>query len=343
MRQLRFGTDYYARDIADYPATVQACETIGLELLGHGDSPCLWHDPYVALAVAASASERIRLGPMVTNPVTRDPSVTAASLRSLHELSGGRAVVGLGGGDSAVLNAGLAPARMGEVAAYAAALRELTAGRTATYHGRELRLRWARPGPPVPVFLAAEGPRKQALAGAVADGVVVSNGLTREVIADTIRTVRQAARRAGRHPEDVEIWWMVNFQFAPSVEDGVTDLRWLLAASADHVFRFSLEGKRVPADKADAVRELMARYDHGEHAAAAGSAHNASLVDELGLREWLAARFAVTGTAADCVARLRDIAGYGATNLLFTQLVPDQLDLLRRLGTDVLDPLSGRR
>lgn len=340
MRRLRFGTDYYARDIADYPDTVRACEAIGLELLGHGDSPCLWHDPYVALAVAASVTTRLRLGPMVTNPVTRDPSVTAAAMAGLQELSDGRAVLGLGGGDSAVLNAGLAPAPMDDVAAYAVAVRDLTAGRPATWRGRTFSLRWPASPRPVPVFLAAEGPRKLALAGAVADGVIVSNGVTRAVVADTVRTVHDAARRAGRRPQDVEIWWLVNFALAPSVEDGVESLRWLLAAAADHVFRFTLDGKRVPADKADAVRELMARYDHGEHAVAAGSAHNAALVDDLGLRDWLASRFCVTGTAAQCAERIAEIAGYGATSLLVTQLVPDQLELLGRLGRDVLPRLT---
>lgn len=321
---------------------MRACEAIGLDLLGHGDSPCLWHDPYVALAVAATVTERIRLGPMVTNPVTRDPSVTAAAAIGLQELSKGRAVLGLGGGDSALLNAGLRPATFEQMADYAAAVRALTQGRPATWEGRTFSLRWPATARPVPLFLAAEGPRKLALAGAVADGVVVSNGLTRAVVADTIRTVHEAARAAGRQPEDIEIWWMVNFAFAPSAEEGVHDLRWLLAGSADHVFRFTLDAKRVPAGKEEAVRELMARYDHGEHAVAAGSDHNAELVDELGLRTWLADRFAITGTPRDCVARIEEVAGYGATNLMFTQIVPDQLDLLGRLGADVLAKLPGR-
>ncbi|HVX19972.1 MAG TPA: LLM class flavin-dependent oxidoreductase [Acidimicrobiales bacterium] len=334
---MRFGTDYYARDMGAYAGTVRACEEAGLELLGHGDSPCLWHDPYVALAVAAEASTTLRLGPMVTNPVTRHPAVTAAAMTSLQELSGGRMVVGIGGGDSAVLNLGRRPAPVDEVVAYATAVRELTAGRPATYHGERLRLRWATdPVRPVPVFLAAEGPKKLGLAGAMADGVIVSNGLTRQVVQDTIATVRQGAVDAGRSPDAVEIWWMVNFQFADTVEDGVASLRWLLAASADHVFRFTLAGKRVPEDQADGLRELMAGYAHGEHAVADGSAHNADLVDRCGLRDWLAQRFAVTGPPEACVDRLREIAGYGATNLLFTQLVPDQIGFLRRLGTEVL-------
>jgi 5,10-methylenetetrahydromethanopterin reductase len=337
MHRLRFGTDYYARDIADYPATVRACEAIGLDLLGHGDSPCLWHDPYVALAVAATVSHAIRLAPMVTNPVTRDPSVTAAAMIGLQELSGGRAVLGLGGGDSALLNAGLRPATIGETAAYATAVRTLTEGGEATWQDRTFKLRWPAHPQPVPVFLAAEGPRRLALAGEIADGVIVSNGFTREVVADTVQTVHDAARRVGRQPP--EIWWMVTFQLAPSAEEGVTDLRWLLAAAADHVFRFTLVGKRVPPDKAEAVRELMVRYLHSEHSVAAGSDHNAALVDDLGLRTWLAHRFAVTGTPEECVDRIREIAGYGATNLLFTQLVPDQLDLLARLGADVLEQL----
>jgi len=249
-------------------------------------------------------------------------------------------VLGLGGGDSALLNAGLRPASMADTRDYALAVRTLSEGGVATWQGRTFSLRWPANPLPVPVFLAAEGPRKLAMAGEIADGVVVSNGITREVVADTIRTVHDGALRAGRRPEDVEIWWLVNFQFAGSAEEGIHDLRWLLAGAADHVFRFTLDGKRVPPDNADAVGELMARYDHGEHAAAAGSDRNAALVDELGLRDWLAHRFAITGTPAECVDRIREVAEYGATNMLFTQLVPDQLGMLGRLGAEVLPRLA---
>ena len=335
--KLRFGTDYYALEMGLYAETVRAAEDIGLDLIGHGDSQSLWHDPYVALTVAALNSRSLRLGPMVTNPVTRHPAVTAAALLGLQELSGGRAIVGVGGGDSSVLNLGLAPARIAEVQEYAKALQDLTAGRQAIYQGRPIRLRWAPAGgAPVPVFLAAEGPRKLALAGAIADGVIVSNGISEEVVRSTVQTVRRAAVAAGRSPDAVEIWWLVSFQFAPSVPEGIDTLRWLLAANADHVFRFTLEGKHVPPELADGLRGLMSEYAHEEHAVAHGSELNAGLVDKYGLREWLGRRFAITGTPEACRDRIREVAGYGATNLIFTQLVPDQVGFVRQLGTDVL-------
>jgi 5,10-methylenetetrahydromethanopterin reductase len=338
--RLRVGTDYYAVDFDHYAQTVRVGDEIGFELIGHGDSQNLWHELYVALTVAALNTRRARIGPLVTNPVTRHPAVTAAAMASLQQLSHGRAVVGIGGGDSAVLNIGSQPARIDEVAEYVRTVRELTAGRPASYRGRDLRIQWA--DRPVPVFMAAEGPRKLRLAGAIADGVIVSNGITREVVQDTIRRVAEGARAAGRSADEVEIWWLVNFAFSPDVASGVESLTWLLAAAADHVFRFTLDGKHVPAEHADGVRELMARYTHARHALVDENP-NGALVDELGLREWLAQRFAITGTPQDCVERIREIAGYGATNLLFTQLVPDQLDFMHRLRELVLDPLQVSR
>jgi 5,10-methylenetetrahydromethanopterin reductase len=338
--KLRFGTDYYAVDFDHYAQTVRVGDEIGLELIGHGDSQSLWHEVYVALTVAALNSTRARIGPLVTNPVTRHPAVTAAALASLQKLTGGRAVVGIGGGDSAVLNISERPAPIDAVAEYVRAVRDLTAGHPATYRGKQMRLQWA--DRPVPVFMAAEGPRKLRLAGAIADGVIVSNGVTREVVRDTIRLVAEGARSAGRSPDEIEIWWLVNFAFAADEPTGIESLTWLLAAAADHVFRFSLEGKHVPADHLDGVHELMARYSHDRHALADANP-NGALVDQLGLRDWLARRFAITGSPAHCVERIREVAGYGATNLLVTQLVPDQVGFLHRFREQVLDPLGVSR
>jgi 5,10-methylenetetrahydromethanopterin reductase len=334
--RLHFGTDYYAVDFEQYAHTVRVGDDIGLELIGHGDSQSLWHELYVSLTVAALHSTRARIGPLVTNPVTRHPAVTAAALASLQQLSGGRVVVGIGGGDSAVLNIGERPASIDEVAEYVTAVRELTAGRSAVYRGKQLRMPWA--DRPVPVFMAAEGPRKLRLAGAIADGVVVSNGVTREVVQDTIRLVAEGARSAGRSPADVEIWWLVNFAFAQDEPTGIESLTWLLAAAADHVFRFGLAGKHVPPEHAEGVRALMAHYSHERHALVDDNP-NGKLVDELGLRDWLAERFAITGTPEHCVDRVREVAGYGATNLL----VPDQIEFLQRLRERVLDPLGVTR
>lgn len=338
--RLRFGTDYYAVDFDHYAHTVRVGDEIGLELIGHGDSQSLWQELYVSLTVAALNSTRARFGPLVTNPVTRHPAVTAAAMASLQKLSGGRAIVGIGGGDSAVLNIGRRPAPIDEVAEYVTTVRELAAGRPAIYHGQTMRVQWA--DRPVPVFMAAEGPRKLRLAGALADGVVVSNGVTREVVQDTIRLVAEGARSAGRSPDEVEIWWLVNFAFAPDEPSGVESLTSLLAAAADHVFRFSLHGKRVPPEHVDGVRELMANYSHDRHALVDDNP-NGTLIGELGLRDWLARRFAITGSPEHCVERIREVAGYGATNLLVTQLVPDQIEFMHRLREEVLDPLGVSR
>jgi 5,10-methylenetetrahydromethanopterin reductase len=335
--RLRFGTDYYALEFDHYAKTIRTAEEIGLDLVGHGDSQNLWHDVYVGLTVAAMNSSRIRIGPMVTNPVTRHPAVTAGALSSLQELSGGRVVAGIGGGDSAVLNIGARPAPFAEFAEYVSTVRELTSGRAVNYQGNRLQLQWARR--PVPVYISAEGPRKLRLAGAIADGAIVSNGLTREVIADTIQTVAEGARAAGRSPDEIEIWWVVNFAFAPTEEEGLDELSWLLAGSADHVFRFSMEGKRVPPEHADGVRELMANYQHSRHSMM-NENPNGALVDTYGLRQWLGERFAVTGPPAHCVERLREIISYGATNLIFTQLVPDQIGFMQKLRAEVLDVLQ---
>src|SRR5437764_3644081 len=250
---MRVGIAASCRDVPAYMAWARLAEDCGYDLLGYGDSQCLLAEMTVTLAAMATVTERVLLCPTVTNPVTRHPAVAAAAFGALQQLSGGRARFGIGTGDSAVSLLGERPARVDDIADYCRAFRALNDGEDATYRGRPMRLEWDAPR--VPLIVAAEGPRMLRLAGELADGVILGNGLTEEVVRDSLRRVREAAVGAGRDPDAVEPWLFTKIYLCDSEERAWRDLAWTLAASAHHAFRHNREAKFVP----DAHREAVER------------------------------------------------------------------------------------
>ncbi|HET6963557.1 MAG TPA: LLM class flavin-dependent oxidoreductase, partial [Acidimicrobiales bacterium] len=270
---MRFATGTTVKDYDWYGRWLEAAEAAGFCMLTTGDSQSLWGDPFVSMAVAARATSRPRLGITVSNPVTRHPAVVASALVSLQQLSGGRMVYGLASGDSALRNIGARPAGVEELGDFARAVRGLCRGQTVSWRGQPLVLRWG--SYPTPVWMAAEGPRTQHLAGQVADGVILSNALDAEVLALARANVAAGAAAAGRRVEDIEIWCMAAMCPAPTEEEGVRRLRFQLAGTANHVYRFHTDGKGLPDELRPAIAELQRRYDSSAHATPERAAANA--------------------------------------------------------------------
>lgn len=337
-QHVRFGVAAACPDLATYVEWAHAAESAGFDLLGYGDSQCLIPEMTVALAAMAAATTGPLLCPTVSNPITRHPTVTASAFAALQELSGGRTRFCLGSGDSAALSIGERPAGLAELEAYACAVRDLTAGRTAEYHGRTLRLEWnVRP---VPVWLAAGGPRTMALAGRVADAVLLGAGLTEEVVRDAVARVRTAADRAGRDPDAVEVWIFSKIHLCDDEQQAWHDLASTLAASAHHAFRFTFEGKFVPARHEAALRELQERYVVREHNNLAHTGRtNADLVRDSGLVELLGPRFLLAGPADHVRRRILDLASWGVTGFFTSAMFGSPIEATRRIGAEVIAPI----
>ena len=324
---LRLATGTTVKDYRWYREWLRVAEAAGFSMLTTGDSQSLWADPFVTMAVAAEHTTRPRIGITVSNPLTRHPAVVASALVALQQLSAGRMVFGLSSGDSALRNIGIRPAGVEEVGDFARAVKGLCAGREVTWRGQELVLRWG--SYPTPVWLAAEGPRMQRLAGQVADGVILSNALDAEVLELARRHVAEGAASAGRRAEDVEVWCMAAMCPAPSEEEGIHRLRFQLAGTANHVYRFHMNDKAVPAELRPALAELQDRYDSTVHATPERAEANGRLVEELGLVEFLARRSVIAGPPERQIERLREIAALGVENLILSQFVDDQLAFMR--------------
>ncbi len=336
--KIRFGTGTTVRDFAAYREWLRVAEGCGYDLLTTGDSQSLWADPFVSMTIAASGTTRPRLAITVSNPMTRHPAVVASSATALQQISGDRFVYGISSGDSALRNIGMRPSSVAELEEYVTCVQAMCDGRPASYRGQAQQLRWDHRS--TPVWMAAEGPRTLQLAGRIAQGVVLSNSLTAEAMARNLSHIKEGAQQAGRSVDDLEIWCMANVVPAATEGEGIDQVRSVLAGTANHVFRFTLDGKGLPQELVPKVQELKRRYDSSHHASPETAAHNAALVDELGLTSWLARQSTIAGPIEHCVERLHEVAAAGVRGIIVAQFVPDQLTFMRTFAEKVLPEFS---
>ena len=330
----RFGTGIAVRDLGSYPAWLETAERAGFDLLTTGDSQSLWAEPFVSMTLAAQQTTCPDLAITVSNPMTRHPAVVASACLALQQISDGRFRYGIASGDSALRNIGSRPARIDELETYVRAVQALCRGEEAKWQGKQFGVHWHEA--PTPVWIAAEGPRTQALAGRIAEGVILSNCLTPLMREAALENIRLGCEATGRRLEDLEIWYMCNLVPAPSEAEGIASVRAVLGGTANHVYRFHLEGKGLPDELKPKIAELKQRYDSRQHASPSTAAANAALVEELGLVDFLAPLGTIAGPPERLIERLREVVAGGATNLIFSQFVDDELGFMKRLAQEVL-------
>jgi 5,10-methylenetetrahydromethanopterin reductase len=188
---------------AAFAEDVRHAESLGWghALLG-ANALRVW-DPYVMLALAAQVTRDIRLSTFVDNAVVRHPAVLANSIASVDQVSDGRAELAVGVGDTAVRFLGRSPQRVAELERSVLLMRELLRGASVDFGGRQpVRMRVARP---VPVWIAAGGPKTLRAAGASADGVYIRVGRDPGNLRAALAHVHAGAEEAGRDPESVRI------------------------------------------------------------------------------------------------------------------------------------------
>ena len=210
-----------------FAVDVARIESLGWDCAWLPDSQLRRRDTYVLLAAAAQATESIRIGTLIVNPITRHPSVTASSISTIDELAPGRIALGFGAGDTAVRLSGLRPARVAEMEDAIVLMRGLLAG-------DEIEVGAERPSylpfhRPVPVWLTAGGPRTLEMGGRVADGVFMRVGTHRATIADTVRRIRQGAEQAGRDPLALPVGIIFHTVLVDDPDDALTMARAMAA------------------------------------------------------------------------------------------------------------------
>lgn len=285
-------------------ATARQVEAWGFDGLLVADSQNLNADVWVELALAAAATERIGLGPGVTNPVTRKLAVTASAAATLQAETGGRAVVGFGRGDSAVTQLGGHPVPAREFEHELEALQGYLRGDEVAFDGAPPnRIAWvAGDGfPKVPVVVAATGPRVIAAAARHADAIDFTVGAEVERLRWAVETARDAAAAAGRPAPSLGAYLNV------AVDPDRAAARELARGSTAIFARFATEG--APADGLSAVtRDGIARLAEGYETARHATQ---SAPQAVGLSADFIDRFAVVGSADEVVDRLRELEALG--------------------------------
>lgn len=273
------------------------------------DSHILWEEPYVIFSQILAETRRVKVGPMVTNPATRDWTVTASIYATLNEMYGNRTVCGIGRGDSAVRVTNGAPTTLATLREAVHVIRELANGRTVEYKGSQLRFPWCA-GSELELWVAAYGPKALALTGEVGDGFILQ--LADLSIAEwTIKAVRDAAAAAGRDPDGIKICVAAPAYVTDGTAEGLAhareQCRWFGGMVGNHVAdivaRYGDHSGAVPQALTDYIKGRQG-YDYNEHGQA-GNVHTQFVPDDI------VDRFCVVGPVDTHVERMAALKALG--------------------------------
>ncbi len=284
-------------------------ENYGFSHVWTFDSHLLWQEPFVVYSQILAATHRVTVGPMVTNPATRDWTVTASLFATLNDMFGNRTVCGIGRGDSAVRVINGAPVTLAALRDCVAVIKDLANGRSATHRGAMLRFPWGAHSR-LPVWLAGYGPKALALTGQIGDGFILELA-DPDITAWSIRAVREAAVAAGRDPAEITICvaapaYLTDGREA-SLAHGRDQCRWFGGMVGNHVAdivaRYGDQGHSVPAALTDYIRERVG-YDYNRH----GKADNS---DVAFVPDTIVDRFCLVGPPDLHVDRLQQLRELG--------------------------------
>jgi 5,10-methylenetetrahydromethanopterin reductase len=312
------------------PRIAERCETDGWDGLFVVDSQSLAGDCFVALALAAGATQRLQIGTGVSNPLTRHPASGAAGIATVHAVSKGRAIFGVGRGDSALSHLGLAPSTVRHFEHWISVCRRLLAGDEVPFDELEAfvpsgaarpadalglakkaaasRLHFLDPSlPQVPIEIAATGPAVLGVAGRHADRVLSAVGADPVRVAWALETARQAGREAmanGMRTVQVKMGAFVNVV----CHNDVATARTLISGGLATFARFSVMDGAIHSPVNDAQREVLTKvhdaYDMTNHTRS-GSNQAAAMTNDF------IDSFGIAGTPEHCVARLRELEALG--------------------------------
>jgi alkanesulfonate monooxygenase SsuD/methylene tetrahydromethanopterin reductase-like flavin-dependent oxidoreductase (luciferase family) len=329
----------HQKDTAAFMDLVKMADGYGAEAVGTYDTAFIGGDAYVRATLMALACSRARVGLRPTNPVTREPQIMASFLASIDGLTGGRAFMDIGSGDSAVFNIGYNAATRARIEDYVQCVRGLLAKGDSTYQGRPQRVRWADGvvRPRIPISICAEGPKMLHLGGRIGDGVIAGTGLLPEVVTDTIARVHAGARAEGRDPADVDIWFTTRCSLHEDRRTAIDNVKASVSSILNHSMRFGLDDKQVPDDLRARIQTYVDGYELYDHVLHEGK--NPKRMEELGLTDYALERFALAGTARDWIARIEQLAERGATKLWVGLRAADmatQVRQMRVLGEEIM-------
>ncbi|MFF2272864.1 TIGR03842 family LLM class F420-dependent oxidoreductase [Agromyces sp. NPDC058136] len=297
------------------------------------DSHLLWQEPYVIYSKILAETHRIKVGPFVTNPATRDWTVTASIFATLNEMYGNRTICGIGRGDSAVRVTNGKPVTMSELRESIHVIRELANSRSVEYKGSELRFPWST-GSELEVWVAAYGPMALKLTGEVGDGFILQLADV-DIAAWMIKTVRDAAEAAGRDPMSIKFCVAAPMYIGDDWAHMRDQTRWFGGMVGNHVAdivaKYGMHGT-VPDALTDYIRGREG-YDYNTHGKADND-HVDFVPDEI------VERFCVLGSADQHIQKLKQLAELGVDQFAGYLQHDNKEETLRVYGETVIPAMT---
>lgn len=313
-------------------ALAQQAEAGGFSYGWLFDSHVLWLEPYPLLTMMALGTTRMRLGTCVTNPASRDPSVTASVLATLNLISGGRMDLGIGRGDSARRVLGKKPTTLARLEESVRMIKDLAEGRPTDYDGEQIQMGWA--GGSLPVWIAGYGPKALNLTGRVADGVILQFA-DPHLIKWCLQFVHEGARQAGRDPASIKVMAAAAAWVSDDLAKAREHVRWFPALVSNHVMDLvnRYEPSQLPPELTAYVRD-RAGYDY-QHHAEVGSSNAQFVSDEV------TDRFCIVGTAEQHRQKLRELAEAGVDQFNIYLMSGDEEATLEVYGREIVPAFAG--
>ncbi|MBY6059572.1 TIGR03842 family LLM class F420-dependent oxidoreductase [Leisingera daeponensis] len=289
-------------------ALVRQAENAGFTYCWFYDSHILWRESFVAMAMCMEHTKKMRFGPLVTNPNSREWSVAASLFGSLAKQSNGRFDIGLGRGDSAVRVMGKKPSTIKRMEEFTHVVKSLIRGEEVQYGEcpEPVKFPWAN-GYELPVWIGAYGPKALASAGKVGDGVVLQIAEPKIIkwLADQAKAGGEAE---GRDMSNYRVMAAAPAHTGP-IEEGIEKTKWFPAMVGNHVAdiveKYGTDGDHVPTSLTDYIKNRKG-YDYSKH----GQSDNPYLDF---ITEDIVKSFCVLGTPDEHIAKIRDLADAGTT------------------------------
>ncbi|WP_436772643.1 TIGR03842 family LLM class F420-dependent oxidoreductase [Yinghuangia sp. YIM S09857] len=329
---------------ADPPASevVELMKTAERAGFTHGwtfDSVVLWQEPFVIYSRVLAETSSLTIGPMVTNPLTRDWTVTASLFATLNEMYGDRTICGIGRGDSAVRVPGGKPSTLERLGEAMRVVKELAEGREVDMHGTRVRIPWVREGSGLPMWMAAYGPKALELVGRQADGFILQ--LADPYLTEyMVKAVRTAAVRAGRDPDAIKVCVAapayVCDDDAAAIAHAREQCRWFGGMVGNHVAdlvaRYGEHSSAVPEELTDYIKDRQG-YDYAHH----GRADNPSthfVPDEI------VERFCLIGPVEAQMQRLMELRDLGVDQFAVYAMHDARESTIKAYGERIIPLLS---
>lgn len=318
------------RPLIDFIDWVALAEELGFGGVWVADSQSVFRDAFMALTLFANRTKKMELATGVTNVITRHPAVLAHSFATLDELSGGRAVLGIGIGDSAIYNIGHKPAKLKRLEEVIQILRLLMAGETAHFDGQDIQVSW--PPRKIPVVIACTGPKSLQLAGRIADGVLFQVGSDPTLVRYAKKNIEIGAQQAGRKLSDVKLYQRLACAVSEDREQIRSEARGYASVAAGTIYS-GIPKEDIPDDLWEDLHLMKQQYDYQQHGSM--DAKQADFITDRILDA-----VAIAGTPEEAVPRFKELVDLGIKNFVLPIATKEPDAIIRMLADRVMPKLD---